>query len=284
MTQSCPPSRTIHRMFSNDSNQLGANLMKRQIFTLFLLASLFCAPLLHASERQVDMSYLSVNTLPPPRMVVEASLDALPRALSELQEFERRIRLSAMAPRVEVRYQQRQSAARRFDHVERITTRSTHSENISQTDQSRLSADPEDTFVRDSSSDRFSSTSFTERNPRTALQLDDEEVTRHSIELRAVWRLDDLVFHPAELRTTQANRTAARHRVRQIETVVPMYRAFINAVRRLEEDPTNRQARETVADRLVVLDIMTDNFVSRYAKARYAELERQSAPLARGAM
>ncbi len=258
--------------------------MKRYTSTLFLLASLFYSPLLQASERHVDMSYLSVDTLPPPRMVVEASLDALPRALSELQEFERRIRLSALAPRVEVRYQQRDSAARRFDHVERVTTRETLSENIRQTTQTRLSPDPEDTFVRDSASDRFSSTSFVETNPRTALALDDEEVQRHSIEFRAVWRLDDLVFHRAELRTTQANRTAARHRVQQIETVVPMYRAFINAVRRLEEDPTNRQARETVADRLVVLDIMTDNFVSRYAKARFAELERQSVAVPRGSL
>ena len=274
------------RILSNDLSQSGALPMKRYTSTLFLLACLLfaTAPALHASERQVDMSYLSVNTLPPPRMVVEASLDALPRALSELQEFERRIRLSAVAPRVEVRYQQRESAARRFDQVERITTRETRSHNVSQTSQNRVSADPEDTFVRDSSSDRFSSTSFVERNPRTALALDDEEVTRHSIELRAVWQLSDLVFHRAELRTTQANRIVARHRVRQIENVVPLYRAFINAVRRLEEDPTNRQARETVADRLVVLDIMTDNFVSRYAKARYAELERQATVVPLGPM
>ena len=225
---------------------------------------------------ELDLSYLSTDTLPPPAMVADAAINALPRSLSETQEYERRLRASALMPRFEIRHRQTDVGERRFDHVERVTTRRVDSYNLTEAQEMRVSAQPMDSFIQDRSTERFATQTFSERQPITTLALDDEEVTREMYQLQVNWRLQDLVYHPAELRVPEVNRMIASHRNQKVEKIVPLYRAFINAVRQMENNPTSRQARETVGDRLLVLDMLTDDFISNYAIRRFGELRRMS--------
>ncbi len=221
---------------------------------------------------ELDLSYLTVETLPPPGMVADAAINALPRSLSEMQEYERRLRASALVPRLELQYRQTETGERRFDHVERVTTRSVSSYNLTEADEMRISAQPNDSFIQERSTERFANQRFTERQPITVLALDDEEVTRDMYQIQVNWRLQDIIYHPAELRVPDVNRMISHHRNQKVEKIVPLYRAFINSVRQMENNPTSRQARETVGDRLLVLDMLTDDFISSYAIRRFGEL------------
>ena len=225
---------------------------------------------------ELDLSYLSIDTLPPPSMVADAALNALPRSLSEMQEYERRLRASALMPRVEMRYRQSDAGDRRFDQVERVTTRNVDTYNLTEAEESRVSAQPMDSYIQDRETERFANQQFIERQPITALALDDEEVTREMVQIQLNWRLRDTIYHPGELRVPSVNRMIATHRNQKVEKIVPLYRAFINAVRQMENNPTSRQARETVGDRLIVLDMLTNNFISDYATQRFGELRHAS--------
>lgn len=225
---------------------------------------------------ELDLSYLSTDTLPPPAMVADAALNALPRSLSEMREYERRLRAAALVPRLELQYRQTDTGERRFEHVERVTTRNVDSYNLTEAQETRISAQPMDSFIQERETERFANQSFIERQPITRLALDDEEVSREMFQIQVNWRLQDIIYHPAELRVPDVNRMISNHRNQKMEKIVPLYRAFINAVRQMENNPTSRQARETVGDRLLVLDMLTDDFISSYAIRRFGELHHMS--------
>ena len=252
--------------------------MKRLgIFALCLVTSLgFNAEATGNVYTELDLSYLSVDTLPPPGLVADAAINALPRSLSQMREYERWLRASALMPRLELQYRQTEIGERRFDQVERVTTRTVDSYNRTEDEAMLISAQPMDSFIQERETERFGSQTFIERQPITTLALDDEEVTRDMYQIQVNWRLQDIIYHPAELRVPDVNRMISMYRNQKVEKIVPLYRAFINAVRQMENNPTSRQARETVGDRLLVLDMLTDDFISNYAIRRFGELRHLS--------
>lgn len=230
----------------------------------------------HAQVWDTDLSYLSPETLPPPRLVVEAGLNALPRSLGELRDFDRRMRLAALAPNLNVRYRMFEGPSRRFDVVEQSTTRSIRNTSNAEANQTRISTDPLDSFTQDNVNMNVGSQSFRETRYPVPLALSDEEVWREEIAIQAVWRLSDLIYHPDELRATGPNRTIAAYRLQYMERIISLYRAFVNTVNQWSINPDSRSLADSVEDRLIILDNLTDNFITDYAMARQAELPRSS--------
>ncbi len=224
------------------------------------------------SLMETDLSYLSTDTLPPSRLVAEALLEALPRSLSELRDYDRRMRLSALAPSLQIQYRQNEGTARRFEHISPQTFRETRSESTTTADQSRIGLNPLDSFVDEREDTSSTVNRFSEQRNIAAIPLNDEVVRREFWQVQASWRLSNLIFHPDELRAAEVNRTTATYRLQQVERLMPLYRAFVNAVRQMENNPTSRQARENVEDRLIILDRLTDHFISEYAMMRFGEL------------
>ncbi len=244
-----------------------------------LVASIVMSSVLLFSPRissggftEIDLSYLSTDTLPPSRLVAEALLNALPRSLSELRDYDRRMRLSGLAPSLQLQYRQSEGTARRFEHISPTTIRETSSESTTFGDQTRIGLNPLDSFVDERVDTSSTFNQFVERRNIAAIPLNDEVVRREFWQVQATWRLSNLIFHPDELRAADVSRTTANYRLQQVERLMPLYRSFVNAVRQMESNPTSRQARESVEDRLVILDRLTDHFISEYAMNRFGEL------------
>ncbi len=242
------------------------------ILSSFLLISPQVSP---GNYSEIDLSYLSTDTLPPSRLVAEALLDALPRSLSDLRNYDRRMRLSALAPSLQFQYRESEGSARRFEHISPTTIRETQSDSMTSSTQTRIGLNPLDSFVdeREDSSSTFNQ--FVQSRNIAAIPLNDEIVRREFWQVQASWQLGNLIFHPDELRAAEVGRATANYRLQQVERLMPLYRSFVNAVRQMENNPTSRQARENVEDRLVILDRLTDHFISEYAMTRFGELRQR---------
>jgi hypothetical protein len=69
-----------------------------------------------------EYGWLDIKKLPPPGAVVEAAMKALPKSLSEQQDWIKRVRHAALYPSLEFRYTVGEAVVRDYDVVDRVET------------------------------------------------------------------------------------------------------------------------------------------------------------------
>lgn len=148
-------------------------MTKKAIIALLLLST----GLLRAEEspgRAFD--WLTPDTLPPPREVVQAALDALPKTLAEKQDWLKRMRRAAWYPQLELQYRVGETAVRDYTVVDRVerTTSSETTRQSSRDSESRLTSSGGDSVetVRDGGG------SVVESRESSTVRFDYENSTR----------------------------------------------------------------------------------------------------------
>ncbi len=118
----------------------------------------------------------------------------------------------------------------------------------------------------------------TVRTTRDTSWQDDQSEVGHStsLELRATWRLDRLLFEPRELQVATIESARRRERRRLASRVIRMYFMWRRAASGTADDRTATRAAEATAE----LDALTDGWFSeRLSRPRERPSETRTAPV-----
>ncbi|MCB1071395.1 MAG: hypothetical protein KDL31_13670, partial [Kiritimatiellae bacterium] len=242
-----------------------------RVVCLLLSANLVSVPALAESPAE-DLSYLTPDTLPPVRLVLENALGALPKSLGELQDWDRRMRLATLLPNLQVRFGYNEVTEDRFERLSQETTRDIRTWNSSDNSSIRISGDPLDSYVQTGDNDAYNRQRFYEYRSPVSMPLDDGTGWRENYFVQATWRLNELIYHNDEIEAAQVNRFIAAYRIEFMNKMVNMYKTFREYVSDYVRDPKSVYAYENLAGQLAILDELTDNYISEFSKFKYAEL------------
>ena len=231
----------------------------------------------------MDYSSLTMDTLPPPAMVIDRVLKAAPYSAARLERWEKRIRRSAWLPQFRVDYVYREMPIHNYASspvVERTFERGA-GQSQSQTlfyDTDRVGGGPDQSFVE---------TRLQETDTRTSRDPLHREMVREgqvfptgqemewATEWRAMllWDLSRLVFHHEESRAVDVQVRESNHRRVLIGEVARRYGELRQAVLSLDRDPDDMRWQTVRLVEASFLDAMSDYFITDYIKMKLLDRE-----------
>ncbi len=252
----------------------------------------------------MDYSALTLDTLPPPAMVIERVIGAAPFSAARMERWERRIRRSALLPQFRIDYVMREIPIHHYAPntvTERIHERGggqtrtdtvvergggqTQSEALTY-DTERIGGGPDQSFVETRRQDRDIHTD------RHTLHRDiDTHIQGHDLhrtmvregqvfptgqelewanEWRAMvlWDLSRLVFHHEETRAVDVQVRESNHRRVLVGEVARRYGELREALTNLERDPDDMRWQTVRLVEASFLDAMSDYFITDYIQMK----------------
>ncbi len=227
------------------------------------------------AEESTDYSSLTVETLPPPALLIERALEAASYYPERLKDWERRIRLSAFLPRdFRVDFSIRERPVYQYEPItitERAQERGGHitRPEVKRTDIDRIGGAPGSSWTetrieeRDVRQQRETLYWDRVREGRIARTSHDFDWAR-DIRFGLTWDLSHFMFNREELFAINTQASAARLRRLVLIEVTEHYTELRRTLLDLENNPDDPRLQ---TDRLVkasFLDIMSDYFITDY--------------------
>lgn len=240
-----------------------------------------------------DYAWLTPGTLPPPGPMIDAAIDALPRSISERNDWLKRMRKAVWIPSIGLRYDIGQTGFREYKYVDNRRTTTTSSESMRESSSSfdssgsfssgggsqqtsdglgaPVSADSSSSFESQfsqgsggqSGSSYTTGYSQTDEGP-TSIALGDRAHWVNQYGIMLSWDLSRLIFREEELAVTQAEINKAEFRQSIRDQVVQTYFDLKEALLLLDTENYKtsvpvRMRKERLA---YLLDAMTQGALS----------------------
>jgi hypothetical protein len=264
-------------------------MKKKRVWIAVLLWCVADVPVVSADtfeEWMMDYSALTMETLPPPALLIERVIEAAPYSAARLDRWQQRIRRSAWLPQFRIDYVYREVPLNNFD-TQRVVERTfERGGGQSQTqslfyDTDRIGGGPDQSFIETRYQDVDTETM---REPLSRTMTRDGQVfptgqeLEWSTEWRAMvlWDLSRLVFHHEESRAVDVQVRESNHRRVLVGEVARRYGELRQAILNLQRDPDDMRWQTVRLVEASFLDAMSDGFLTDYIQTKRMDLEYEA--------